>query len=180
MDADETNNYRVLWQTTMENKRPPQCIKIPQPLKDIIEQCWHQEPAARPEAKEILDCLEILMELYGNRFKPLIDLTTNKQAFASTLHEKPHLSFSSAPANLDGMAKENEGTGPKVVTPIAPFPSAPFVENIYENDNSHRRRQAPPVPPRPSMEAVGHRRNRSQDIGNCAPIHTVSLGDLQD
>uniref|UniRef100_A0AC35FR21 Mitogen-activated protein kinase kinase kinase n=1 Tax=Panagrolaimus sp. PS1159 TaxID=55785 RepID=A0AC35FR21_9BILA len=182
VDANETNNYRVLWQTTMENKRPPQCTKIPKPLKDIIEQCWHQEPSARPEAKEILDCLQIIMEFYGNRFKPLIDLTTNKQAFASTLHERPHQAFAStlherphvslsSPADLDKAAKEVEALSPRVITPSAPFPSAPFAD--YENENNKPRRIAPPVPPRPSADSLtGHRRNRSQDFNHCAPIHT--------
>uniref|UniRef100_A0AC34FVX9 Mitogen-activated protein kinase kinase kinase n=1 Tax=Panagrolaimus sp. ES5 TaxID=591445 RepID=A0AC34FVX9_9BILA len=166
VDANETNNYRVLWQTTMENKRPPQCAKIPKPLKDIIEQCWHQEPASRPEAREILDCLQILMEFYGNRFKPLIDLTTNKQAFASTLHEKPHVNMS-APANLDALAKESEANSPRVVTPSAP----PFPDPFYGNGINNK--QAPPVPPRPSFDSItGHRRNRSSDFNNCGPIHT--------
>ena len=179
MDAEETNNYRVLWQTTMENRRPQKCTKIPKPINDLIERCWHQEPKERPDVEEVIQVLSILMEFFSNPYKPLIDLTTKHQAFASRLHEKPSVNYS-APANLDHLARESES--PKVT------PSAPFGE-AFENENNQPHRKAPPRPPMPNFDSHpyppnnynpnnltgGHRRGKSHDFGVPQPYDPVSL-----
>ena len=142
LPVDDGEPYRVLWQATMENRRPEKIKRIPEPLMDLIERCWHKDAGVRPEAQELKEMIEIISEACGNRFKPLIDLTTNKQAFASKLNEPLPINYS-APGGLDEFDHE----------PPHKKPSAPLGDFNSHSDGP------PPVPPRPSF--VGHRRAHS-------------------
>lgn len=45
----------------LEKKRPPFKIKVrsyPQDLKELIDECWHSEPAVRPTFSEIITRLD--------------------------------------------------------------------------------------------------------------------------
>uniref|UniRef100_A0A7E4V0R3 Mitogen-activated protein kinase kinase kinase n=1 Tax=Panagrellus redivivus TaxID=6233 RepID=A0A7E4V0R3_PANRE len=134
-----TNPLAILWQAHSKI-RPPKILNIPAPLDDLISRCWDDEPSKRPMSEEIEQILEIMMELYGNSYQPLIDLTTGLPAHAASglsLHNH------SAPSNLDSMS----GT----TTPSAP-------PTDFDD-----RRHPPPVPPRPALITT-HRRGNSHDL----------------
>uniref|UniRef100_A0AC34QRH2 Mitogen-activated protein kinase kinase kinase n=1 Tax=Panagrolaimus sp. JU765 TaxID=591449 RepID=A0AC34QRH2_9BILA len=151
LPVDDGEPYQVLWQATTQNRRPPRLQNVPEPLMDLIERCWHKDAKERPDIEEVKDIIEILMESCGNRFKPLIDLTTNRPALASTLNDPVHITFS-APGRLDEIANENPPRKP----------SAPQDEGERRSDG------APPVPPRPSI--MTHRRSNSGAYPVSSPL----------
>lgn len=138
---DDAEPLSVQWQVTMSNRRPEKIKKIPEPLMDLIERCWHKDPVERPEAKEIKEIIGIIMESCGNCRKPLWDLTTNNYAYASKLNQIIPVTIS-APGGLDRFNDINNqhqlGFGDESVAPSG--------------------RSAPPRPPNPVLT---HRRTDS-------------------
>jgi serine/threonine protein kinase len=74
--------YTILWQVS-EGRRPSTPIfGCPEPVVDLMKRCWSDNPKERPGVEEVQSTIEILCEIYPNRYLPLIDKTTKKQALA--------------------------------------------------------------------------------------------------
>uniref|UniRef100_A0A914BWM5 Mitogen-activated protein kinase kinase kinase n=1 Tax=Acrobeloides nanus TaxID=290746 RepID=A0A914BWM5_9BILA len=77
----DSHAYTILWQVS-EGRRPPVIKDCPSALMDLIQLCWDDNPNKRPTIDEVVDIIDVIRKIYGNYDKPLIDLTTNEQAFA--------------------------------------------------------------------------------------------------
>eukprot|EP00798_Chlamydomonas_sp_ICE-L_P001411 gene1412-32784_t len=53
-------DYGIIYHVAFNNSRPDPCddpLRCPQPLMDLIEACWAQDPNDRMDAVQVLDCL---------------------------------------------------------------------------------------------------------------------------
>uniref|UniRef100_A0A915E2A7 Mitogen-activated protein kinase kinase kinase n=1 Tax=Ditylenchus dipsaci TaxID=166011 RepID=A0A915E2A7_9BILA len=81
-DDWDTNPYTILWQVS-EGRRPNTIEgECPEPVLELIKRCWSDNPKERPYIGEVNSVIEVLCEIYPNRFLPLIDRTSGQQALA--------------------------------------------------------------------------------------------------
>ncbi|KAI6225575.1 Mitogen-activated protein kinase kinase kinase [Aphelenchoides besseyi] len=80
-DDWDSHAFTILWQVS-EGRRPNLIDNCPSVIMDLIKRCWSAKPNERPDVKELSDTIDILCEIYPNRYEALVDRTTHHQAFA--------------------------------------------------------------------------------------------------
>lgn len=154
IDCNDWIDYRQV----SEGRRPPNIRGCPEPLMDLIKSCWADMPRDRPTVDMLVTAIEALcyvnlllsykiksvrFQIYPNRYVPLIDRTTNRQAFANPVTTQQ--SFF------------------QPVQSFTPAPITPQYQQTYTTNNNTVQRYLPPIPPPPKF---GHYRSGSHDPNN--------------
>ncbi|KAI6232983.1 Mitogen-activated protein kinase kinase kinase [Aphelenchoides fujianensis] len=143
----DTNAYSILWQVS-EGKRPNLIDNCPPIIMDLIKRCWAAKPRERPDVAELSETIDILCEIYPNRYAPLVDRTTHHQAFAHPVN------WAQRPPQM-----------PPQPSPYLQHSNIPYPTPPATNTSTLGRPPPSPAPPIPPPPLIRHHRNSSDHDG---------------
>lgn len=79
--SEITDGMAISWQTHI-GRRPPRIKSVPEPLMDLIERCWKNEPRERPSLEEVCEIIQTFLQIFKVTGILLYDVTTGSDAFA--------------------------------------------------------------------------------------------------